>query len=106
MSRVSGEDACAVCGRTFLVGEQVHSYVSREGRHEVCSLCAERAADFGWLPADQEGAEEVLRAESERKPGFFSRFFARAEPDEVDEDRVEEAPPTPDPAPRRAVHEL
>jgi hypothetical protein len=87
-----------VCGRTFLVGEQVHSFVSIEGRHEVCELCAGTTSELGWLPADQEGAEEALRADNERKPGFFARMFARpkggreedyfaeaglAEPDEV-----------------------
>jgi hypothetical protein len=68
-----------VCGRTILDGEQVHSYVSVEGRHEVCELCAERTAELGWLPAGQEGAEEVLHAEAERQPGFFTRLFARPE---------------------------
>jgi hypothetical protein len=66
-----------VCGRTFLVGEQVHSFVSIEGRHEVCELCARTTADLGWLPADEDGAEEKLRAEHERKPGLFKRMFSR-----------------------------
>jgi hypothetical protein len=68
-----------VCGRTILDGEQVHSFVSAEGRHEVCHLCAGRTAEIGWLPADQEGAEEKLRAGAERKPGFLARLFARPE---------------------------
>src|SRR4051794_12645783 len=74
----------AVCGRTFLVGEQVHSFVSAEGRHDVCELCATSAAELGWLPADEEGAEEKLRAEIERKPGFLARIFSwpKAEPEE------------------------
>jgi hypothetical protein len=87
-----------VCGRTFLVGERVHSFVSIEGRHEVCELCAGTTAELGWLPAEQEGAEEALLADQERKPGFFARMFTRpkgrgeedyfaeaglAEPDEV-----------------------
>lgn len=76
---MSPEDACEVCGRTFLVGEKVHSYVSVEGRHEVCDLCVERVAEAGWLPADEDGAEERMRAEAERKPGFLSKLFARPE---------------------------
>jgi hypothetical protein len=93
LSRVSPQDACAICGRTFLVGEQVHSYVSIEGRHEVCHLCADRTAELGWLPADQEGAEERLRAEAERKPGFLSRLFAREEHEgpEMGDEREEPA---------------
>ncbi len=66
-----------MCGRTILDGEQVHSYVSAEGRHEVCDLCAERTPELGWLPAEQEGAAAVLRAEVNRGPGFFARLFAR-----------------------------
>jgi hypothetical protein len=100
---VSSQDACSVCGRTFLVGEQVHSYVSVEGRHEVCELCAGAAPGLGWLPADQDGAEEKLRAEHARKPGLFARMFSRSKADrEVAE---EMPPPAPDATPV-ANHEL
>lgn len=105
---MSPQDACEVCGRTFLVGEKVHLYVSVEGRHEVCELCVDRVAAAGWLPADQDGAEERLRAEAERKPGFLGRLFARPQAGEehlisnegvADEDEA--------PAPRRhEIHEL
>jgi hypothetical protein len=90
-----------VCGRTFLVGEQAQSFVSIEGRHEVCELCAATTAELGWLPADQEGAEEALRAETERKPGFFARMFAR--PPRAED---EEMPPPPADATPVANHEL
>jgi hypothetical protein len=103
LNRVSPQGTCAVCGRTLLVGEQVHSFVSPEGRHEVCTLCAERTAELGWLPADQDGAEEVLRAEGQRKPGFFARLFARPEAP-ADEEVSEMAPPKIET--RREVHEL
>jgi hypothetical protein len=91
---VSPKDACAVCGRTFLVGEQVHFFVSIEGRREVCELCAGTTADLGWLPADQEGAEEKLRVGTERKRGLFARLFARP-----GDDAAETAPPAPDATP-------
>ncbi|HEX4751898.1 MAG TPA: hypothetical protein VH268_03285 [Solirubrobacterales bacterium] len=94
---------CAVCGRTILDGEQVHSFVSAQGRHEVCTLCSDRAAELGWLPADEEGAEERLRSRTEPKPGFFSRLFVRPEP--ADDDPREMTPPPPS-GPRRATHEL
>jgi hypothetical protein len=97
LSQVSPQDACEVCGRTFLVGEKVHSYVSADGRHEVCELCVDRVAALGWLPADQEGAEEALRTETERRPGFFGRMFSR--PEEVEEEAVGDAP-------TRQIHEL
>ena len=121
---MSLEGTCDVCGRTILKGERVHSFVSAEGRHEVCALCADRATAAGWLPAEQEGAEEMLRAEGERKPGFFGRLFARSERPAADDDAAraeaeddwfeDELSPRPepaasappDPATRHEVHEL
>jgi len=93
-----------VCGRTFLVGEQVRSFVSTEGRHQVCELCAGTTAELGWLPADQDGAEEALRAGQGRRPGFFARVFAR--PPRVEEDERDEMPPPAPDATPRADHEL
>jgi hypothetical protein len=97
----------------------VHSFVSAEGKHEVCTLCADRAAEAGWLPADQEGAAEKLRAEGGRKPGFLGRLFARPQRSEVEHFHGKEGvtsddwfedelspPPAPDPATRRESHEL
>ena len=99
---MSPQDACEVCGRTFLVGEKVHSYVSTEGRHEVCDLCVDRVAAVGWLPADEDGAEERMRAEAGPRPGLLGRLFSRSEEDEVD---IDEEPPAP--APRHPeIHEL
>ncbi|HJZ36629.1 MAG TPA: hypothetical protein VJ204_10210 [Solirubrobacterales bacterium] len=97
----------------------MHSFVSVEGRHEVCTLCADRAAEAGWLPADQDGAEEKLRAKGERKPGLLGRLFARPEQPGVEHFHGKEGvtsddwfedelspPPAPDPATRRETHEL
>lgn len=93
-----------MCGRTFLVGEQVRSFVSVEGRQEVCELCAARAAELGWLPADQEGAEDALRARTERKPGFLTRLFRRPEDGRTED--VEEMPPPAPAVTPVANHEL
>jgi len=106
LGAVSSQGACAVCGRTFLVGEQVHSFVSVEGRHEVCELCAGSTAELGWLPAEQEGAEETLRADRERKPGLFARIFARPRRVEGEEGDAEEMPPPAPDATPIANHEL
>jgi len=108
-----------VCGRTFLVGEQVRSFVSIDGRHEVCELCAGTTAELGWLPADEDGAEEKLRAEQTRKPGFFARIFSRPERareedyfaeagfgDEVGPREHDEVPPPPADARPLTTHEL
>jgi len=99
LGRVSSEATCAACGRTILDGERVHHYVSAEGRQEVCELCSGRAAEFGWLPADQEGAEEKLRAEAERKSGFLARLFARPEGEERAVADAPEGDPADLPAP-------
>jgi hypothetical protein len=107
LTRVSSQGTCAICGRTLLVGEQVHSYVSVEGRHEACSLCAPGAVELGWLPAEQEGAEERLRAGKERKPGFLAKLFARPERDEPEgRGEIEKLPPPAPDASPRATHEL
>jgi hypothetical protein len=103
---VSPQDACEVCGRTFLVGEKVHSYVSAEGRHEVCELCVDRVAAVGWLPADQEGAEEALRAGAERKPGFLGRLFSRPEEEPVEHFIRNEGVAEDGEARHREIHEL
>ncbi len=97
----------------------MHSFVSAEGEHEVCTLCADRAVAAGWLPADQEGAEEKLRSRGERKPGFLGRLFARPEQVEAEHSIHDEGtashdwfedelspPPAPDPSTRRESHEL
>jgi hypothetical protein len=90
---VSSGTTCDACGRTILDGERVHSYLSVEGRREVCELCAGRTAELGWLPADEEGAEERLRAESTPKPGLLSRLFARPAPPA--EKEAAPSPPSP-----------
>ncbi len=97
----------------------MHSFVSARGRHEVCELCAGRTAELGWLPAEEEGAEERLRAAVERTPGFLARLFSRPKDEASGRDdgfaAVEEAghvekidkmpPPAPD-ATLVANHEL
>ncbi len=81
----------------------MRSYVSAEGRHEVCELCAGRTVELGWLPADQDGAEERLRADSEPKPGFLAKLFTRPEQPDAERSEVPADLPAPEP---RAVHEL
>lgn len=106
-----------MCGRTFLVGERVHSYVSVEGRHEVCELCAGTTAELGWLPADQEGAAEELRTKHARRPGLFARIFGgRSKAERADDyfteagfgedGEIEEMPPPRPEATPLANHEL
>jgi hypothetical protein len=91
----------------------VQSFVSVDGRHVVCPLCEGRTAELGWLPADQEGAEETLRAESTRRPGFLARLFARPERSPLEaadepagDEGLDALPPPAAPAAPRATHEL
>ena len=90
---MSATATCAVCGRTILDGERIHAYVSAAGSHEVCPLCAPRAAAAGWLPADQVEAEALPVAP---KRSLLDRILGRGE---RDEDGVEEpAEPAFEPA--------
>jgi hypothetical protein len=50
-------EACDVCSRTLLKGEEIHEYVTQQGqRLGVCVLCRPRAEASGWIPAEQYGA--------------------------------------------------
>jgi hypothetical protein len=89
---MSATATCAVCGRTILDGERIHSYVSSAGSHEVCPLCAPRAAAAGWLPADQAEAEALPPAP---KRGLLDRILGRGERDEDGVEEPLEAPPEP-----------
>jgi hypothetical protein len=54
---MSGEEYCAVCGRSVLAGERVHGYISDDGRQSVCALCEGRAERLGWRHADESAPE-------------------------------------------------
>ena len=100
---VSHDETCAVCGRTILAGERTRAYVSTDGRHDVCELCAPRAERLGW-ERERDGMPEVL-PEPERR-GLLGGLLRRrprwaepvAESDEDFEPDVEEVEPQPEPA--------
>jgi hypothetical protein len=64
--------ACDVCGRTMLKGERTEPYLapSRE-RKLVCSLCAPRAQQEGWI---RESASPATPARPPRAPERRRRF--------------------------------
>ena len=79
---MSGEESCAVCGRTILAGERVRAYVSGEGPRAVCSLCEGSAERLGWRPEGE--AEEEPRAEAPARSkglGALLRRRPRREPE-------------------------
>ncbi len=59
------ETACAVCGRTLLLGERLVAYENPEGADaRVCELCVDQADALGWI---REGALSVpLQLQSAR----------------------------------------
>jgi hypothetical protein len=92
---MSATATCAVCGRTILDGERIHTYVSVTGSHDVCPLCAPRAAAAGWLPADQAEAEALPLPP---KRGLLDRVLGRGardagEAEEPAEPALESAAP-------------
>jgi hypothetical protein len=98
-------DACDVCGRTLLRGEQAEIYVSGGTRRSVCELCKSRALHGGWV---REGTVPEYDGSSDRvdrRRSLFSRLRGRrdadpvAEPevDDGDEAAIEESRPQPAP---------
>jgi hypothetical protein len=73
---MSGEESCAVCGRTILAGERVRGYVSGDGRRAVCPLCEAGAERLGWRPED-EAAEEAPAEAPRRRRGSLAALLRR-----------------------------
>lgn len=72
--------ACAVCERTLLIGEDSWDYVAPAGdSRTVCTLCKSRAESSGWVPAALAGstAWPVQRSRS-RRFAFRDRGGRRA----------------------------
>ena len=86
---MSGEETCAVCGRTILAGERVRGYVSADGPRAVCTLCEAGAERLGWRP-EGAGYEEPAEAPAGRRRGLAGLLRRRARP-----------APDPEPAPKR-----
>lgn len=92
---MSGDESCAVCGRTILAGERVHGYVSPGGRRTVCTLCEAGAERSGWRPEGAEEEKPVAEAPS-RRWGLGGLLKRRSRP---------AAPPEPPPAKRVSEHD-
>ncbi len=87
---MSGEETCAVCGRTILAGERVRGYVSADGRQAVCPLCEEGAERLGWKPEGAELEEPRDEAAGGRRRGLAGLLRRGSRP-----------PQEPAPAPKR-----
>src|SRR5919205_1908484 len=68
---------CAICERTLLVGERSVRY-SPDGENfvDVCPLCQETAAEYGWL---KEGSPTTpVVADRRRRRSWLSSLFGEA----------------------------
>jgi len=74
---VSPQGAARVRSDVYRRRGRCTSFVSIEGRHEVCELCAARGKDgeLGWLPPSRRGRRRRCWPTRERKPGFLARMF-------------------------------
>lgn len=94
---MSGEESCAVCGRTILAGERVRGYVSDGSRRAVCALCEGGAERLGWRPegAEDEGPAAEAPGRQWGLAGLLRRWLRPADDDKppVASKRVSEHDP-------------
>jgi hypothetical protein len=87
---MSAEATCAICGRTILAGERVHSFAEGGGERSVCELCVARAERLGWRPAGEpeperpanghEGRWRLRRRERRQGEPALDRFQSSPSP--------------------------
>jgi hypothetical protein len=101
VTRVSAERSCAICERTLLMGERATRFSPNGGPDfvDVCPLCTDTAAEYGWV---REGAPTALTVPGERRRrGGWRDALRGAMP------RAADATVAPDPILRRlSEHEL
>jgi hypothetical protein len=110
----TSQDACDVCGRTLLRGEQAQIYLAGGSRRSVCELCTSRALHGGWVREGTVPEFDEASARPDRRRSLLHRLRTRAAPatnghaqdasEETEPARPEPArsDPPPRPAPRRA----
>lgn len=64
---MTADATCAICDRTILAGERVHSFVESGEERPVCELCVARAEGFGWRPHGRPGPEGPERGHERRR---------------------------------------
>src|SRR4051794_39795447 len=86
VTRVTTERACAICGRTLLMGERAIRFSPNGGGEyvDVCPLCAETAVEYGWV---REGAppSPTVPAERRRRGGSFLSTLLGTRPRSMEE---------------------
>lgn len=94
--------ACDVCGRTILKGERTEAYLAPGGqRHEVCSLCFDRAVAYGWIREAVAGETPARVPREQPRRSLLSRLRRRrgGSQDGAVEAAPAEAPPPELPPP-------
>ena len=92
-------DACAICGRSILRGENAVEFATPDGGTAlVCPLCGEQAESIGWIRTDLLTGPHP--GPPKRRRGLLGlrlreRFKSQSEPDGA----PEEAEEVPDPEP-------
>jgi predicted RNA-binding Zn-ribbon protein involved in translation (DUF1610 family) len=71
VTRASVERSCAICERTLLMGERATRFSPNGGEDyvDVCPLCQETAAEYGWV---KEGAPTTPTVPADRRRKRFS----------------------------------
>lgn len=60
--------ACAICGRSLLLGERATPYVTRENQEILaCELCKPRAEAAGWLRPEEAAAVRAAGGDRRRR---------------------------------------
>jgi hypothetical protein len=75
---MSGEESCAVCGRSILAGERVRGYVSDGGGRSVCTLCEAAAERLGWRLEEGVQEQPPTEAQGGRRRGLVGLLRRRA----------------------------
>jgi hypothetical protein len=92
---------CAVCARSLLRGEHANVFIAGGARRDVCELCTTRAAHEGWIRDGADSAPAPRPRGGERARSLMGRIRSRL--DAGSELPLDELPPDPGEAPRRAM---
>src|SRR6266849_9019468 len=81
LARNSVKRICAVCERSLLTGERAIRF-SPDGEEfvDVCPLCQELAADYGWVKEGSPTSPTVPNQRRRKRRGIASLFDPRRQP--------------------------
>jgi hypothetical protein len=81
LARNSVKRSCAVCERSLLTGERAIRF-SPDGEEfvDVCPLCQELAADYGWVKEGSPTSPTVPSQRRRKRRGIASLFDPRRQP--------------------------